>query len=84
MILEDRVSFLEKQVADIKRQLESQPEAINLDLKLEQIANLVIGLKYYEWCKIRTAIEKRFDSIRVKSVLSDIESLKTLLRNELN
>ena len=40
---------------------------------IEQIANIVANLKYYEWRKIVTAIEKKYSSAQANLQLANSE-----------
>lgn len=53
-------------------------------IRIEQLADILQGLKYYEWCKIKVAVDKRYVSMSSKLELNDIEALKKLLQIELD
>jgi len=46
------------------------------------IAEAVTGLKYYEWSRIETAINKKFSSTSAKVVMEDAEELKKAIQIE--
>lgn len=48
-----------------------------------KISEIVCGLKYYEWCKIRHAIERKYASASNKVVLEDTEALAKAVLYEL-
>lgn len=50
---------------------------------IEQLTNILHGLKYYEWCKIKVAVDKEYASMSNRLELNDTEALKKLLKLEL-
>lgn len=52
--------------------------------KLMQIAELAVGLKYYEWRKVAHVIERKFSSASNKVELTDAEEIKNSLKRELD
>lgn len=52
--------------------------------KIKQIAELLFGLKQYEWSKISAAVNMYFDSESNKLTLSDPERLRRVLELHLN
>ena len=49
-----------------------------------QIAELAVGLKYYEWRKVAHVIERKFSSASNKVELTDAEEIKNSLKRELD
>lgn len=54
-----------------------------MERRITVISEAVVGLKYYEWSRIKMAIDKRFSSASAKVVLEDAEGLKASIRIEL-
>lgn len=52
--------------------------------KIKQIAELLLGLKQYEWKAISAAVNMYFDSESNKLTLSDPERLRRVLELHLN
>ena len=52
--------------------------------KLEQIANLLVGLPHYEWSRIRVAVDKTYSSSSAKLEISDAETVLRKLKLEFN
>ncbi len=50
--------------------------------RIALIAEAVSGLKYYEWSRIKMAIDKKFSSASAKVVLGDAEELTKAIRTE--
>ena len=50
--------------------------------KFKAIAELMVGLKFYEWSRIRTAIDKKFSSAANRVELSDAEEVEKAIRLE--
>jgi len=50
--------------------------------RIAMIAEAVTGLKYYEWSRIETAINKKFSSTSAKVVMEDAEELKKAIQIE--
>lgn len=50
--------------------------------KVKAIAELVAGLKFYEWSRIRTAIDKKFSSAANRVELSDAEEIAKAIQRE--
>ena len=50
---------------------------------IEDIADIVSRLKYYEWRKIVTAIEKKYSSKQAKVQLTNSEELKKAIQIEM-
>ena len=46
------------------------------------IAEAEAGLKYYEWSRIKMAIDKKFSSTSARVVVGDIEELKKAIQIE--
>lgn len=51
--------------------------------RIAMIAEAVTGLKYYEWSRIKMAIDKKFSSTSAKVVMKDVEELKKAIQIEL-
>lgn len=43
--------------------------------KLRTIAENLVGLKYYEWSRLKVAVEKMYSSASAKIELSDAETI---------
>ena len=52
---------------------------MKLDDRIRAMSGLVAGLKYYEWSRIRAAIDKKFSSASNRVELSDAEEIERLL-----
>lgn len=52
--------------------------------KLEQIANMLVGLPHYEWSRIRVAVDKTYSSASAKLEISDAETVLRKLKLEFN
>lgn len=50
--------------------------------RIAMLAEAVAGLKYYEWSRIKMAIDKKFSSASSKVVLEDTEELKKAIQIE--
>ena len=50
--------------------------------RIAMIAEAVAGLKYYEWSRIKMAIDKKFSSTSAKVVMEDVEELKKAIQIE--
>lgn len=46
------------------------------------IAEAVAGLKYYEWSRIKVAIDKKFSSTSAKVTLENFDELKKAIEIE--
>lgn len=51
--------------------------------KAKVIAGTLVGLKYYEWCKVKTAIEKAYASEISSTTLDNSEAVEKLIELEL-
>ncbi len=51
-------------------------------IKISIIAEAVTGLRYYEWSRIKTAIDKKYSSASAKVKLEDTEELKSAIEVE--
>ena len=54
-----------------------------MDEKMKIIALAVMGLKYHEWCKVKTAIEKAYASELSSATLHNSEAVEKLIKLEL-
>lgn len=54
----------------------------DISRRVSIIAEAVAGLKYYEWSRIKTAIDKKFSSTSAKVVVEDVEELKKAIQME--
>ncbi len=50
--------------------------------KISIIAEAVTGLRYCEWSRIKTAIDKKYSSASAKVKLEDTEELKSAMEVE--
>lgn len=50
--------------------------------RIKAISELVVGLKFYEWSRIRTAIDKKFSSAANRIELSDAEEIARAIQIE--
>ncbi len=50
--------------------------------RIAMIAEAVAGLKYYEWSRVKMAIDKKFSSTSAKVVMEDVEELKKAIQIE--
>lgn len=50
--------------------------------KIEKLAKLLEGVKYYEWSKIRVAIEKMYSSASSKLELDNAEAIQKCIKFE--
>lgn len=50
--------------------------------RITMIAEAVAGLKYYEWSRIKVAIDKKFSSTSAKVTLENVEELKKAIQIE--
>lgn len=57
-------------------------EEIEVEKRASIIAEAVTGLKYYEWSRIKIAIDKKFSSASAKVELEDAEELKRAIQAE--
>lgn len=55
---------------------------MELEDKIKAMSELVVGLKYYEWSRIKTAIDKKFSSASNKIELSDAEEIVRAIKME--
>lgn len=53
-----------------------------MEKRIALVAEAVSGLKYYEWSRIRTAIDKKFSLASAKVTLEDAEELKMAIQME--
>lgn len=54
-----------------------------IEKQADVIAEAVSGLRYCEWSRIKTAIDKKFSSASAKVKLEDAEELKRAIQAEL-
>ncbi len=52
------------------------------EVKLQQIAELLEGVPYYQWCKVRHAIEQKYSSMMGKVTVANTEELLKSLKFE--
>lgn len=50
--------------------------------RIAMIAEAVAGLKYYEWSRIKMAIDKKFSLTSARVVVEDVEELKKAIQIE--
>lgn len=50
--------------------------------RIRAMSGLVAGLKYYEWSRIRAAIDKKFSSASNRVELSDAEEIERAIQME--
>lgn len=55
---------------------------MELDNKIQAISEIVTGLKFYEWSRIKVAIDKKFSSASNRVELSDAEEIARAIRLE--
>lgn len=54
----------------------------DMERRIAMIAEAASGLKYYEWVRIRAAIDQKFSSESAKVKLEDPEELKRAIKIE--
>lgn len=54
----------------------------DMSKRISIIAEAVAGLKYYEWSRIKMAIDKKFSSTSANVVVEDVEELKKAIQIE--
>lgn len=54
----------------------------DMSRRISIIVEAVAGLKYYEWSRIKTAIDKKFSSTSANVVVEDVEELKKAIQVE--
>lgn len=54
----------------------------DISRRISIIAGAVTGLKYYEWSRIKTAIDRKYSSASAKVKLEDAEELKDAIEVE--
>lgn len=54
----------------------------DISRRISIIAEAVTGLKYYEWSRIKTAIDRKYSSASAKVKLEDAEELKGAIEVE--
>lgn len=54
----------------------------DISRRISIIAEAVTGLKYYEWSRIKTAIDRKYSSASAKVKLEDAEELKDAIEVE--
>lgn len=52
--------------------------------KIRIIAENLVGLKRYEWSKLKIAVERMYDSASCKLSLNDAESIQRSISVEMN
>ncbi len=54
-----------------------------MEKRIALIAEAVAGLKYFEWSRIKVAIDKKFSSASSRVTLEDAEELKAAIQVEI-
>lgn len=52
--------------------------------RIKSLANLLVGLKRYEWSRLKIAIEQMYDSASCKIALDDAERIQKKICFEVN
>lgn len=55
---------------------------MELEDKIKNISELVVGLKFYEWSRIKMAIDKKFAQASSSAELSDAEEIVRAIKLE--
>ena len=53
------------------------------EAKLNSIVDALVGLKFYEWSRVKVAVEKVLDQKYARLELDDPEKLRTNLKREI-